>query len=113
MELGNIAQLGSLALALLAFAVSIIGASRKGLEGKIQVVADDLDSTQKAVAETSVRVAALEREIGHLPDSQTAHRLELAIADLRSEVAVMTERLKPVAAIGDRLQEFLLEQARK
>ncbi|BBF92373.1 DUF2730 family protein [Blastochloris tepida] len=59
------------------------------------------------------RLAAVEGEIAHLPDKDTSHRMEISITDMRGEIRVLAEQLKPVAAISDRLQEFLLEQARR
>lgn len=59
------------------------------------------------------RTASVEGEMRHLPDKQTTHRLELAISDMRGEMRAMGEKLSPVAAIADRLQEFLLEQAKR
>lgn len=58
------------------------------------------------------RIQSLEGKLEHLPDNDQAHNLELAIERLTGRIDVLDERLKPVAAISDRLQEFLLEQAR-
>lgn len=55
----------------------------------------------------------LKSEIQHLPDRDTAHRLELAIAELNGKIGTLDERLKPVAAISDRMQEILLEQGKR
>lgn len=59
------------------------------------------------------RVAALENEFRHLPDRSSVHTIQISLADLKGELKAMGEQLKPVAAISERLQEFLLEQARK
>lgn len=59
------------------------------------------------------RVAALENELRHLPDRSSVHSIQISISDLKGELRAMGAQLKPVAAIADRLQEFLLEQARK
>lgn len=56
------------------------------------------------------RVIRLENELIHLPDREQTHRLELSIAELKGHITGLDERLKPVAAISDRLQEFLLNQ---
>jgi septal ring factor EnvC (AmiA/AmiB activator) len=115
MEPGTIAQWGSALISLLSLTVAVIAvisSSRKGWEEKIAKVAENLKEHVEQTSGLNDRVTKLERDIEHLPDNAVTHRLELALSELRSDVAVMTERLKPVAAISDRLQEFLLEQAR-
>jgi hypothetical protein len=59
------------------------------------------------------RLLKAESDLAHLPDRTQTHRLELAVERLNGRMETLDERLKPVAAISDRLQEFLLEQARK
>jgi hypothetical protein len=59
------------------------------------------------------RVLKTEAAIEHLPDVQASHRLELAIATLNGRIETLDEKLKPVAAIADRMQELLLEQAKR
>jgi prefoldin subunit 5 len=58
------------------------------------------------------RVTRTESDIRHLPDKDKAHDLEKAIGDLRTEVSVLSERMKPIAAIADRVQEAMLEKVR-
>lgn len=58
------------------------------------------------------RVSRLEGEFNHLPDRDSVHRMELSLSELRGELKAMSERLTPVSAIADRLQEFLLEAAK-
>jgi predicted nucleic acid-binding Zn-ribbon protein len=59
------------------------------------------------------RTVRLENELLHLPDREQTHRLELSIIELKGHIGGLDERLKPVAAISDRLQEFLLAQVTK
>jgi len=58
------------------------------------------------------RLLKIESDLTYLPDREQTHRLELAVERLTGRMETLDERLKPVAAISDRLQEFLLEQAR-
>ncbi|MER9047608.1 hypothetical protein NKH89_10070 [Mesorhizobium sp. M0923] len=71
-----------------------------------------------------MQMAKFDEALKHLPDREQSHRLEIAIEKLGGRMEAMDqrvsgrietldERLKPVSAISDRLQEFLLEQARK
>ncbi|WP_411037620.1 DUF2730 family protein [Shinella sp. BYT-45] len=70
------------------------------------------------------RVQALESDLKHLPDRETTHRIEMTMAKiigrldaqdaaLAGRFEAMDERLKPIQAIGERLQDVLVEQARK
>ncbi len=74
---------------------------------------EDIAGIRKDQAAHDRRIQRLEDELRHLPDRETAHRLELGMKDLSGRLDALDERLKPVAAIGERLQEFLLEQAKK
>lgn len=58
------------------------------------------------------RVSRLENEFRHLPDRNSVHSIQLSLSDLKGELRGLGEQLKPVAAISERLQEFLLEQAK-
>ncbi|MEW9304727.1 MULTISPECIES: DUF2730 family protein [Labrys] len=60
-----------------------------------------------------VRLTKIETEMLHLPSASGFHRMELAMTRLQGDMEVLTERLKPIGAVGDRLQEFLLDQANK
>lgn len=56
------------------------------------------------------RVTRAESDIRHLPDKDKTHDLEKAIGALQGEVRVLSERIKPIAAISDRLQDAMLEK---
>jgi hypothetical protein len=59
------------------------------------------------------RVSRIEGELRHLPDRATVHRMELSLTEMRGDMKALAERLTPVSAISERLQEFLLEQAKE
>lgn len=59
------------------------------------------------------RTSKVEGEIEHLPDKDQAHRMELSLRDMRGDLNVMAERMKAVAATGERLQEFLVSEAKR
>jgi hypothetical protein len=56
------------------------------------------------------KVAVLENDMKHLPDKETTHRLELSIGEMRSEMRGLTEKMKPIAAMADRVQEAVMEK---
>lgn len=55
------------------------------------------------------RIARLEGEVAHMPDKDSAHRMEMAIARLEGRLETMDERLKPVASMAARMQDYLME----
>jgi uncharacterized coiled-coil protein SlyX len=59
------------------------------------------------------RASKQEGQIAHLPDKDVTHRMELALLEIRGDLNVMNERMRAVAATGDRLQEFLVVEAGK
>ncbi len=103
MEIGNFAQWGSLILAGLAFVISMFAGNRKALSERFA-------KAEEKIEKIDDRVAKLEGEINHLPDKNSFHIMQLAMSEMRGDLNVMVERLKPVAAISERLQEFLVQQ---
>lgn len=97
--------------------ISLATAVYAGLTSGAKQTATDLADYQKEndlrVVDALRRLQALEADMRHLPDRDHAHRLELALAELAGRMATLDERLKPVAAISERLQAFLLEQAKE
>ena len=81
-----------------------------------QKVAEKADAVQVSVAIAKLdmiedRVTHVEAGMKHLPDNQVTLRLERSIAEMRTEVSVLAERMKPISAISVRLQEAILERA--
>jgi predicted nucleic acid-binding Zn-ribbon protein len=90
------------ALSALALAVSLISARASRNRGEIDQLGRRLDAAED-------RITRVEGEVAHLPDKDTAHRLEMAVARLEGRLETMDERLKPVAAMASRMQDAMLE----
>jgi hypothetical protein len=58
-----------------------------------------------------VRTAKVEGEMKHMPDKTAVHEMKLAMSEMNGQLGIMNERMKAVAATGDRLQEFRVDQA--
>lgn len=72
------------------------------------------DGVAVAVAKLDVledRVTRIETNMDHMPDHQMVTTLQGMIGKLTGDVAVLSERIRPIASIADRLQEKILEQA--
>ena len=59
------------------------------------------------------RLTRLEDQVTDLPNNATFHRLELSLTRMEGHIDRLDERLKPVAAIPDRMQELMLHEASK
>lgn len=70
----------------------------------------DVEALRRATDSLDQRLTRVETDLEHLPDKDTAHRMEMAIARLEGRLEVMDERLKPVAAMATRMQEHLMER---
>lgn len=65
-------------------------------------------ASRTAIAE---RLTHIEGTLQHMPDAASSQRMEVAITQLQGQLAVLAERLGPVVATSERLQEFLLERS--
>lgn len=105
MDWGTAAQWGALVIAVIAF-----------VRGEVRVQDKDFRDSMKAIdrrIETNeTRVGRLESEIAHLPGKDSVHGLEMAMQEMKGQMAVVIERVGPIKAIAERMQEVLLEGAR-
>jgi len=104
--------LGLLNLALALGAVAYAWLSREGREAHAEVKAlkdSEIKPLRDKVERLEDRTSKIEGEMSHLPDKDTSHRMEMAIARLEGQLAVMDERLKPVAAMAARMQDYVME----
>jgi chromosome segregation ATPase len=79
--------------------------ARKNAE-RIAVLDDRLSQAEKALQR-------LEDRLAELPRREMLHSLELTLARMEGQMATLDERLRPVAAIAERMQELLIHQARR
>lgn len=119
MNPAEVSQYLSLALAiiaLLAHAKGFFSSGEKKLEERV-------DKVEKRIETMGEKVQQIDSDMKHLPDRDTAHRMELMIErmagqlstldqSLRGQLSALDERMKPVDALGRRLQELLLDRAR-
>jgi uncharacterized coiled-coil protein SlyX len=72
---------------------------------------EDYKETAKKVEALEDRVSKVEGQMDHLPDQASMHRMELDLSGMRGDLNVMAERMKAIASTGERLQEYLVDQA--
>lgn len=71
----------------------------------------DADTNTRRFQHLETRVQSIESELKHMPDREATHQLQLAVERLNGRIETLDEKLKPVDALGRRLQEFLVRQA--
>lgn len=108
MDLATIMQWVTAALAVIA----LLGHAKSFFGSGSKENAEAIKTLKRAVEDHERRVQSIEDEMKHLPDRDTAHRLELSMTTLNGRLDTLDERLKPIDAISQRLQEFLLERAK-
>jgi flagellar capping protein FliD len=110
-------------IALLLSSVNLFAAVRTIMSAGEKKLDERLSKAESKLVEYDRRIQALENEIKHLPDRDTTHRIEMTMAQIMGRLdaqdatlagrfSAMDERLKPIQAIGERLQDVLIEQAR-
>jgi tetrahydromethanopterin S-methyltransferase subunit G len=103
MEPGSIAAWAAVALAVASLVNTWVMVRSKASADAHKDLADKVDKVEE-------RVAIVEAEMEHLPDREATHRLELALAKLEGRFDTIDERLKPVAAMADRFQNYMLRE---
>lgn len=119
MELGSIPQWGQFAIAFAIGLGTIWGVLSKKAEAEArraelqaaEVLKQSLGNKER-LDRHDARLTAIETDLRHLPDKDIVHRLEMAMARLETEVKVITERVGPIKAIAERLQEAALEHGK-
>lgn len=109
MTVSEIASLASSIGALVALATTIWNILASGArQNKARI-----DAQESKINALDGRVAALEQSLRGMPGVADLHKIELALARMNGELGIMGQRLEPVAAIAERMQEILLQQSRK
>lgn len=101
MEWGIVAQWASLAFSVFAFVFAIW--RRRD---------DDVEEFETQLAKGESRLTKLEADMAHLPSKDSMHELQLTVEGMKGQLAVIAERVAPIKAISERLQESMLEHHR-
>lgn len=105
MEWGNVAQIASVVLAL--------GAIINGwFSSRSKASAEAHSSLERRVTLVEMSTAAIRSDIGHMPDKEAMHRLELRLAEIVGTMDVIKAELKPIAATNSRIQDWMEERAK-
>lgn len=100
-------------LSLILSVIAVAGVLKGVISSGAKENAADIAKLKTGQLELTTRLQGVEKDINHLPDKDAVQRLQLGIERLDGHLNTMSAQLKPVAAISERLQEVLLENARK
>jgi predicted nucleic acid-binding Zn-ribbon protein len=104
MDWGNIAQILSAFVSLLALVIALANRRTDKSERAITAMQIDIDSLQ-------TRMHSTEERLRYVPNIDAVHQLDKTMVELQGKLDVITAQLQPLSRISDRLQEFLLQQA--
>lgn len=105
-EMSQYLGLALAVIALLGHAKGYFSSGEKTLTARVE-------KAEAKLVEYDRRIQTIEGEMKHLPDREAQHRMELQLAEMNGKFAALEERLRPIAQVSIRLQEFMLEQANK
>jgi hypothetical protein len=74
--------------------------------------AERLDVQGKRIEDLDRAVQRIEAQITAMPNTATMHELEVMLVRVEGRLDTLNERLMPVAAIADRMQEWMLENGK-
>lgn len=113
MEPGTIAQWAAVGVAIALALLGLLRDNKKGWSDRINEVAKTNSDLAKIVQEIASRLTVIEHDLEHMPSKDAMHRMQLDIAQIKGDLQVVVERLTTNSAASDRLQAFLLEQAKR
>lgn len=80
--------------------------SEKASVGRVGALEDRTDRNEN-------RITTIEVDIRHLPSREQTHSMELSLQEMKGQLAVLTEKMIPVASTNQRLQDYLLKQGER
>lgn len=100
-------------IALAISSITLFGLVKNLLNSGEKEMKERQDKAEKTLIDHDRRIQTVESEMNHLPDRETTHKMQISMERIAGRLDTMDERLRPIAATNHRLQEYLLEQARK
>jgi hypothetical protein len=91
------------AVSVLAFLHSVFGPRSKATRDRIFGVEQRVDRVED-------RMTKVEGELKHVPDKSAVHGLELRVMELSGNITALTEKIKPISHMADRVQQAIIEK---
>ncbi len=111
-ELGNAAQIASAVISLVALATSVWVAFSKKNDQVIASLRSDIGRAFERIDHVEKEVGTVSTELQHVPGKDVVHEMKLAMTRLEGQMNVIIERVGPIKAIAERMQEVMLEHGK-
>lgn len=112
MDWGNLAQWGALGISVLALLRSFVNERDKQSAEAIANVMKKSLANGERIDRHETRILSIEGDMRHLPSKDAVSEMKLAMARLEGQMGIIVERVGPIKAIADRVQEAWLEHAK-
>lgn len=99
-------------LALINSFLSLIGVVYTFVTSGARLNGKRMDALEERLTLDEKLTQRIADQLADLPRRESLHSLELTLARMEGQMMTLDERLKPVAAIAERMQETLLAQHR-
>jgi predicted nucleic acid-binding Zn-ribbon protein len=91
------------AVSLAALLYTFVTRSGKEANEKVAALSEKVETVED-------RIARVEGELKGVPDRDSVHKMQIEMVAMRGSIDVLAERLKPVLAITNRMQEAMIEE---
>lgn len=96
-----------------AIGIAIWAARAKRHDEALKELSGNVEGCGKKLAAHETRLAFLETDIKHLPTKDDFHKLQVGMTELSGQMGVIIERVGPIKAIAERLQDVMMSEAHK
>lgn len=83
------------------------------LTSRSKINSAEITALQAMVQTLNTKVQLLENALEQMPDKDTVHALDLKVTELTGSINVVAESLQAVERTAHRIEEFLLNQAKR
>ena len=104
MDFAVLKDAASFAAALIAIGAAVYA----WITAKSKTNSESIGNLAKSVSDLTRRVDHVEDEVGHLPDRDSVHKMELSISEIRGEIGKMTASFEAVERTAHRIENYLL-----
>jgi len=94
-----------------ALVVSLITSLYAWLTSRSRANSSHLAEVDQNLNDQEARLAKLEGEFEHLPTQESQHQLEKAQVELKGDIKILNEAVRPIAASVRRIEDFLVKEA--
>ena len=109
----------AVAISLAAFVYTLASNRSKKIADKVKALqtevagkagGGEVTNLAEKVDKLEDRTTKIETEMKHMPSGSDTAKLALEVTELRGSVDVLSERLKPVVSMAERIQEAMIQK---